>query len=367
MNEHSIDFLHSNRCGRCGLLLDGPGDAEEAISINFQAGYFSIFPDGAFVVGRFCQSCLRERLGEWLIVSDTPHDLAPCGAYQQSQVSYADSPIDAPNSIGALAKSPESYLQRLLSVRALLSVILLLQFVMLLGGCATPPSAREGEALSPPRVLVLGIDHVPSDLAAKPLWIVAEDSAALTDYVRTRLAQLGLKIAESEGAAAYRIRVTGTFVSEGKFNIAEMPVGPIFEDATTAWAARSNTNLSIGRAAGLSAINATAAEVSGAGLFSQFGGNIIASIGHAAGFGGSFNELLTGDRRGWCFSDCERFHRSRQRARFDLYLTGPDGVTHRFGRAAEVQQRAFVPAQLVEIALEKTLRVLAPTSNVSAK
>ena len=354
-------------CARCGLDLDDVGVADETFIVDFRAGQFSIYPEGACIFGRFCQWCVWERLGAWLAVSEAPCASSPERIYQHDQLP-ATCLQDGSAGERPISVRPESSRNRsIMSLRLMLLIVILLQFLMLLSGCASPPTVQEGEATTPPRILLVGVDYVPSDIATRPLWIVADDSEALTNYVRSRLRQLGMRLSEDEHAATYRMRVTGSFVSEGKINVAERPVGPIFEDATTAWAARSNSNISTGRAAGLSAINVAVAESTRSGLFNQFGGNILDSLGHATGIAGAFNELITGDRRGWCFSDCERFHQSRQRARFDLYLTGPDGVTHRFGRAAEVQQRPFVPGELIEAALEASLKILAPESATSTR
>lgn len=82
-------------CDRCGRVMEqGDSDCEwqERFIISFKAGYGSIFGDGNFVEGDFCQMCVKEVLGEWLrVTEDDPFDpkFKPLGeaykAYQDYQ------------------------------------------------------------------------------------------------------------------------------------------------------------------------------------------------------------------------------------------------------------------------------------------
>lgn len=59
-------------CDRCGRRTEeGDMDWPERLSIDFVAGYASVFGDGNRVQLDLCQHCLREVLGEWLRVSPT--------------------------------------------------------------------------------------------------------------------------------------------------------------------------------------------------------------------------------------------------------------------------------------------------------
>lgn len=65
-------------CDRCGRVMEqGSQDCEwqERLIISFKGGYGSIFGDGNFVEGDFCQTCSKVLLGDWLrITQDDPFD-----------------------------------------------------------------------------------------------------------------------------------------------------------------------------------------------------------------------------------------------------------------------------------------------------
>ena len=63
-------------CDRCArnMQKDSPdGEWHERLILSFRGGYGSIFGDGDFVEGDFCQECIQEVLGKWLrITEDDP-------------------------------------------------------------------------------------------------------------------------------------------------------------------------------------------------------------------------------------------------------------------------------------------------------
>lgn len=65
-------------CVRCGRALNKEDDLmewQEQLVISFRAGYGSVFGDGNYVEGCFCQQCIRKTLGSWLqITADDPFD-----------------------------------------------------------------------------------------------------------------------------------------------------------------------------------------------------------------------------------------------------------------------------------------------------
>lgn len=62
-------FTKQIRCDRCGRLADlGDFEFQEFASIDFTAGYGTIFGDGNDVQVDLCQHCLKETLGPWLRV-----------------------------------------------------------------------------------------------------------------------------------------------------------------------------------------------------------------------------------------------------------------------------------------------------------
>jgi hypothetical protein len=73
-------------CDRCGRVIRTSDYVEdqERISIDFTAGYGSVFGDGNRVQADLCQHCVRKVLGRWLRVTEpTPQE--PHRAYQPYQ------------------------------------------------------------------------------------------------------------------------------------------------------------------------------------------------------------------------------------------------------------------------------------------
>jgi hypothetical protein len=57
-------------CDRCGRRIeDGDSEWVERLSVDFVAGYDSVFGDGNRVQLGLCQQCVRDALGAWLHVS----------------------------------------------------------------------------------------------------------------------------------------------------------------------------------------------------------------------------------------------------------------------------------------------------------
>lgn len=65
-------------CDRCGREMEQDSDDfewQERFILSFRAGYGSIFGDGNFVEGDFCQECIKAVLGKSLrITDDDPFD-----------------------------------------------------------------------------------------------------------------------------------------------------------------------------------------------------------------------------------------------------------------------------------------------------
>lgn len=60
-------------CDRCNREMEkGTTDIEwqERFALSFRAGYGSVFGDGNYVEGDFCQECIQQLLGRWLRVTD---------------------------------------------------------------------------------------------------------------------------------------------------------------------------------------------------------------------------------------------------------------------------------------------------------
>jgi hypothetical protein len=77
-NNEVITESNIFTCDRCGCSLSEVDDEmewQERFIISFRAGYGSVFGDGNYIEGGFCQKCIQEVLGEWLrVTSDDPFD-----------------------------------------------------------------------------------------------------------------------------------------------------------------------------------------------------------------------------------------------------------------------------------------------------
>lgn len=98
-------------CDRCACHMekDSPdGEWYERLILSFRAGYGSIFGDGNFVEGDFCQACIQELLGQWLrITQDDPFDpqYQPSGVARKLYHDYQFDPtIQAPGRMVNLAQ-----------------------------------------------------------------------------------------------------------------------------------------------------------------------------------------------------------------------------------------------------------------------
>jgi nitric oxide reductase large subunit len=65
-------------CDRCGSAVDKEQDMmewQERFIVSFRAGYGSVFGDGNYVEGDFCQECIQTVLGKWLrVIDDNPFE-----------------------------------------------------------------------------------------------------------------------------------------------------------------------------------------------------------------------------------------------------------------------------------------------------
>ncbi len=67
----AVSVVHQIVCDRCGKeTVRNESEFHEMTSIDFKAGYGSVFGDGNRVEIDLCQHCLRETLGTWLRVKD---------------------------------------------------------------------------------------------------------------------------------------------------------------------------------------------------------------------------------------------------------------------------------------------------------
>lgn len=65
-------------CDRCGRVIppQDHDEDQERVSIDFTAGYASVFGDGNRVQADLCQHCVKKVLGRWLRITE-PDDTQP--------------------------------------------------------------------------------------------------------------------------------------------------------------------------------------------------------------------------------------------------------------------------------------------------
>jgi len=63
-------ILEATPCSRCQRDLCDVEEYQESMLIQFRAGYGSVFGDGNVVTGTFCQYCVRDILGPYLLIQD---------------------------------------------------------------------------------------------------------------------------------------------------------------------------------------------------------------------------------------------------------------------------------------------------------
>jgi hypothetical protein len=73
LTVESVSVVHELVCDSCDIVATrNETEFFEFTSIGYVAGYGSIFGDGSRVEIDLCQSCLRDALGAWLRVKDSP-------------------------------------------------------------------------------------------------------------------------------------------------------------------------------------------------------------------------------------------------------------------------------------------------------
>mgnify|MGYP001277054804 CR=1 FL=1 len=228
---------------------------------------------------------------------------------------------------------------------------------LVLAGCAAkgPPRVVKEE---PPRLMFVGVDRIPNDIRSVPLFVSFEGSSSMTNYLREAFSKRGFLITNEKADARYSIQVNGHFTSKGKINVPPTALGPIFDSADAAVAARDYRTKTTGQALTTTAAFVQSAEMFGTGYMNIMGHSILDAISDATGISGRFNQLVAGDPRGVCFTNCEDWDFSRQHARVEAYLFEGDAQLARFGRAAETYQPTFVPQHLIIMALDGTVNAV---------
>ena len=94
-------FIQSLICDRCGTHANRDGqdcEFQEFTSIQYRAGYGSVFGDGNRVEVDLCQHCVKDTLGSWLRITD------PLQGYNQEEHG-GEFPNESERSFRARAKA----------------------------------------------------------------------------------------------------------------------------------------------------------------------------------------------------------------------------------------------------------------------
>lgn len=237
---------------------------------------------------------------------------------------------------------------------ALISLVL---SAVLLSGCAMggPKKVVKEE---PPRLMLVGVDKIPGDMKTSPVFVSFEGSQAMTSYLRDAFAKHGFVMTPEKADARYSLLVGGHFTSKGKINIPRAELGPIFDRAEAALDERDYTRSSFGEGITTPAFMGRAGDIFGPGYMNIVGFTLFGALSDATGISGRFNQLVVGDPRGLCISDCEDREFNRQHARVEALLFEGETELARFGRAAEAYQPNFIPQELIHMALEGTVNAV---------
>lgn len=226
-----------------------------------------------------------------------------------------------------------------------------------MGGCAMGGPKRVVKE-EPPRLILVGVDQIPSDIEKEPLFVSFNGSAAMTDHLRNAFENQGFRIASDKAGARYSLVVDGHFTSKGKINIPPTELGPIFDRADAALDKRDYARGTFVEGMTTPAFMGRSADVFGGGYAGIIGFTLFGAISDATGISGRFNQMVVGDPRGLCISDCEDREFNRQHARVEALLFEGETQLARFGRAAEAYQPNFIPQNLIHMALEGTINAV---------
>jgi len=157
---------------------------------------------------------------------------------------------------------------------------------LVLAGCAAkgPPRVVKEE---PPRLMFVGVDRIPNDIRSVPLFVSFEGSSSMTNYLREAFSKRGFLITNEKADARYSIQVNGHFTSKGKINVPPTALGPIFDSADAAVAARDYRTKTTGQALTTTAAFVQSAEMFGTGYMNIMGHSILDAISDATGYLGA--------------------------------------------------------------------------------
>lgn len=237
---------------------------------------------------------------------------------------------------------------------ALISLVL---SAVLISGCAMggPKKVVKEE---PPRLMLVGVDKIPGDMKTSPVFVSFEGSQAMTSYLRDAFAKHGFVMTPEKADARYSLLVGGHFTSKGKINIPRAELGPIFDRAEAALDERDYARKSFSEGVTTPAFMGRSGDIFGSGYMNIIGFTLFGALSDATGISGRFNQMVVGDPRGLCISDCEDREFNRQHARVEALLFEGETQLARFGRAAEAYQPNFIPQNLIHMALEGTINAV---------
>ncbi len=228
---------------------------------------------------------------------------------------------------------------------------------LILAGCAMGGPTRIVKE-EPPRLMLVGVDKIPQDIQSAPLFVSFEGSSSMTNYLREAFTKQGYVMTSERGEARYALLVNGHFSSKGKINIPPADLGPIFDRADAALSSRDYRTGTFVEGMTTPAFFAQSGQTFSSGYANIMGLTLFGAISDAAGISGRFNQMVVGDPRGLCISNCEDRDFNRQHARVEAALFEGETQLARFGRAAEAYQPNFVPQNLIHMALEGTINAV---------
>lgn len=142
----------------------------------------------------------------------------------------------------------------------------------------------------------------PADVTAKRIFIVLDGSPRMTDVIRGKLKERGFLVTDSEGDAEAKFRITGVFGIEGagKERLSGS-LGELLEKTIPVDGSGKpdyhHQNVDLLQIATVSAFT---------GVLSV--SDMINWLGQKSGLAGRFNEMLTGDPRGFCLHEsCNKY------------------------------------------------------------
>ena len=235
------------------------------------------------------------------------------------------------------------------SIRSL-AVALLLASLPMLGWCADSPSSE------PPQIQreVISKNLPPAEMAHQRIFVSFEGSPKMTRLLQEKLRAKGFAVADDPASADARFKFNGTYIISAlaKQDIVG-PLGEVLERTVQLDNKAADPHYQTVDLLQIGAVGAFRGAISVPDL--------LLWISQKTGIAGGFNEMLTGDPRGWCLNEkCKQF-----KSYVEMRVYG-DGVFWRV-KAQAWHEKLLLDVLIADV-LEETLapfyRLKAPESKV---